>query len=55
VCALARRPSVQARVRILATIGTYYDVVHLVGGVTTGSVCVNGSRLRTNLAPGHEH
>jgi pimeloyl-ACP methyl ester carboxylesterase len=43
LCALARRPSIQARVRSLATIGTYYDVVHLIEGVTTGSVCVNGA------------
>jgi pimeloyl-ACP methyl ester carboxylesterase len=43
LCALAQRPSIQARVRSLATIGTYYDVVHLIEGVTTGSVCVNGS------------
>jgi len=43
LCALAQRPSMQARVRSLATIGTYFDVVHLIEGVTTGSVCVNGS------------
>lgn len=43
LCALARRPSIQARVRGLATIGTYFDIVHLIEGVTTGSVCVNGS------------
>ncbi|MCW3035445.1 MAG: Alpha/beta hydrolase family protein, partial [Actinobacteria bacterium] len=36
LCALAQRPSIQARVRSLATIGTYYDVVHLIEGVTTG-------------------
>jgi pimeloyl-ACP methyl ester carboxylesterase len=42
LCALAHRPSIQARVRSLATIGTYYDVVHLIEGATTGSVCVNG-------------
>jgi pimeloyl-ACP methyl ester carboxylesterase len=43
VCALAERPRVQARVRCLATVGTYYDVVHLIEGVTTGNVCVNGA------------
>ncbi len=41
--ALARRPSIQARVLSLATIGTYFDVLHLIEGVTTGQVCVNGS------------
>jgi pimeloyl-ACP methyl ester carboxylesterase len=41
--ALEQRPSIQARVRCLATIGTYFDVVHLIEGVTTGHVCVNGS------------
>jgi pimeloyl-ACP methyl ester carboxylesterase len=43
LCALAQRPSIQARVRSLATVGTYYDVVHLIEGATTGNVCVNGS------------
>src|SRR5882672_134612 len=43
LCALAGRPSIQARVRGLATVGTYYDVVPLIEGVTTGNVCVNGS------------
>lgn len=40
--ALAQRPAIQARVLTLATVGTFFDVVHLIEGVTTGQVCVNG-------------
>ena len=39
---LIERPAIQARVRLVATIGTYFDVVHLIEGLTTGHVCVNG-------------
>ncbi|HEU5003315.1 MAG TPA: alpha/beta fold hydrolase [Actinomycetota bacterium] len=42
LCALAERPSIQGRVRALATIGTYFDLVHVIEGVTTGSVVVDG-------------
>jgi len=41
--ALAERPSIQSRVRALATVGTYFDVLHLIEGVTTGSVYVRGT------------
>lgn len=43
VCALAHRPAIQARVPTVATVGTYFDVVHLIEGVTTGAIFVNGS------------
>ena len=42
--ALEERPSIQARVRAVATIGTYFDLVHLIQGVTTGQV-LSGDRL----------
>jgi len=41
--ALAERPSIQSRVRALATVGTYFDVLHLIEGVTTGRVYVHGT------------
>jgi pimeloyl-ACP methyl ester carboxylesterase len=40
--ALAERPSIQSRVRALATVGTYFDILHLIEGVTTGRVYVHG-------------
>lgn len=43
LCALAERPSIQGRVRALATVGTYFDLVHVIEGVTTGSVVVDGA------------
>ena len=43
LCALAERPSIQGRVLALATVGTYFDPVHVIEGVTTGSVVVDGA------------
>lgn len=43
LCALAQHPAIQGRVRAIATIGTYFDLVHLIGGVTTGQVLARGS------------
>lgn len=41
--ALQERPSIQARVLAVATVGTYFDLVHLIEGVTTGQVLAGGS------------
>lgn len=36
--ALEEQPQVQRRVRLVATVGAYFDLVHLLQGVTTGRV-----------------
>lgn len=43
LCALAEHPAIQGRVRAVATVGTYFDLVHLIEGVTTGQVLARGS------------
>lgn len=42
LCALAERPAIQGRIRAVATLGTYFDILHLIQGVTTGQVLVRG-------------
>ena len=42
LCALAERPAIQGRVRAVATLGTYFDLLHLIQGVSTGQVLVRG-------------
>lgn len=44
--ALQQQPEVQSSVRLLATVGTYFDLVHLLQGVTTGRVTGPGGELR---------
>lgn len=41
--AVAERPAIQGRIRAVATLGTYFDIVHLIQGVTTGQVLVRGT------------
>lgn len=38
IVALEQSPEIQSRIATLATVGTYYDLVHLLQGVTTGRV-----------------
>lgn len=42
LAALAEDPDLQEDVTFVATVGTYYDVLHIVQGVTTGTVPVDG-------------
>ncbi|MGH2812139.1 MAG: alpha/beta hydrolase family protein, partial [Actinomycetota bacterium] len=43
--ALAEEPEVQERVAFVATVGTYFDLAHIIQGVTTGTVPYRGRDL----------
>lgn len=42
IVGLAERPEVQRRVGFVATVGTYFDLLHLIQGVTTGTSPYHG-------------
>ncbi|GAC1365493.1 MAG: hypothetical protein NVSMB32_09070 [Actinomycetota bacterium] len=42
LCALAQRPAIQGRIRAVATVGTYFDLLHIIQGVTTGQIYLRG-------------
>lgn len=43
--ALQQEPRIQSKVLQVATVGTYFDLVHLLQGVTTGRVAASGGGL----------
>jgi pimeloyl-ACP methyl ester carboxylesterase len=49
--ALGQEPGLQKRVAFVATVGTYFDLVNLIQGVTTGTVLYRGQLVPWSTVP----